>query len=81
MQSALLGVFSTSLIFKPCAWPGPETDSFEAAAKNKSCFEYEIKTLPINYTHSSIVQNQHKLIQSRCLGNKYKFQEEQSPIR
>lgn len=62
MQSALLGAFSNFVIFKPCVWPEPEADSLEAAAKNKSCFEYETKTLSINYTHSSRVQNQHKHI-------------------
>lgn len=52
MQSPLLGVlfFSTFVIFKPCVRPGPETDSFEAAAENKSCFEYKTKILSIKYT-------------------------------
>lgn len=74
MQSILLGFFSTFVIFK--SGPG---DSFETAAKNNYSFEYKTKTSS-NYTHSSRVQIQHKLIWSRCLWSKHNLQEEQSPV-
>lgn len=50
MQSALLGSFSTFVIFNsPSVWPEPEANSFEAAAENISCFEeYKTKTWSIN---------------------------------